>query len=82
MMLGDDAGLLKLLFHRCTRELLGVHAIGLRATEIIHIGQAVMFHNESVEYFRDMVFHYPNPAGGAQGRSTRRSKQNLTCNPS
>jgi NAD(P) transhydrogenase len=43
MMLGDEVGMLKLLFHRETRELLGVHTLGQRATEIIHIGQAVLF---------------------------------------
>lgn len=62
MMLGDDAGMLKLLFDRETRKLLGVHAIGQRATEIIHIGQAVIFYSGSVEYFRDMVFNYPTLA--------------------
>jgi NAD(P) transhydrogenase len=62
MMLGDEAGMLKLLFHRETRKLLGVHGIGQRATEIIHIGQAVMFYGGTVEYFRDMVFNYPTLA--------------------
>ena len=51
MMLGDEAGTLKLLFDPQTRKLLGVHAIGQRATEIIHIGQAVMFYGGSVEQF-------------------------------
>jgi NAD(P) transhydrogenase len=41
---------------------LGVHALGQRATEIIHIGQAVLFFGGSVEYFRDMVFNYPTLA--------------------
>jgi len=62
MMLGDEVGMLKLLFHRETRVLLGVHALGQRATEIIHIGQAVLFYRGSVEYFRDMVFNYPTLA--------------------
>jgi NAD(P) transhydrogenase len=62
MMLGDEAGMLKLLFDRQTRRLLGVHALGQRATEIIHIGQAVLFYGGSVEYFRDMVFNYPTLA--------------------
>jgi NAD(P) transhydrogenase len=62
MMLGDDAGMLKVLFHRETHKLLGVHALGQRATEIIHIGQAVLFYGGSVEYFRDMVFNYPTLA--------------------
>ena len=62
MMLGDDMGMLKLLFHRETRKLLGVHALGQRATEIIHIGQAVIFYGGTLEYFRDTVFNYPTLA--------------------
>jgi NAD(P) transhydrogenase len=62
MMLGDETGMLKLLFDRQTRKLLGVHALGQRATEIIHIGQAVLFYGGTVEYFRDMVFNYPTLA--------------------
>jgi NAD(P) transhydrogenase len=41
-LIGDETGMVKLLFHRHTRALLGVHAIGEGATELIHIGQAVM----------------------------------------
>ena len=59
---GDQTGLLKLLFHRETLELLGVHAIGDSATEIIHIGQAVMRLGGTLEYFRDTVFNYPTMA--------------------
>ena len=62
MMLGDETGMLKLLFNRNTRKLLGVHAIGQRATEIIHIGQAVLAYGGSIEYFRDTVFNYPTLA--------------------
>jgi NAD(P) transhydrogenase len=62
MMLGDEAGMLKLLFDRQTRKLLGAHALGQRATEIIHIGQAVLFYGGTIEYFRDMVFNYPTLA--------------------
>jgi len=54
--------MLKLLFHRETLELLGVHAIGQRATEIIHIGQAVLAFEGTIEYFRDAVFNYPTLA--------------------
>lgn len=61
-IVGDHTGLLKLLFHRETRELLGVHAIGETATEIIHIGQAVMALGGTLEYFRDTVFNYPTMA--------------------
>lgn len=62
MMLGDESGMLKLLLDRNTRKLLGVHVIGQRATEIIHIGQAVLSYGGSVEYFRDTVFNYPTLA--------------------
>ncbi|HTZ73390.1 MAG TPA: Si-specific NAD(P)(+) transhydrogenase [Candidatus Aquilonibacter sp.] len=62
MMLGDENGMLKVLFDRNTLKLLGVHAIGQRATEIIHIGQAVLAFGGTVEYFRDTVFNYPTLA--------------------
>ena len=61
-ILGDDTGLLKLLFHRETRKILGVHCIGATATEIIHIGQTVMAFDGTIEYFRDAVFNYPTMA--------------------
>lgn len=61
-MLGDDQGMLKLLFHPESLQVLGVHAIGDRAAEIIHIGQAVMALGGTVEYFRDAVFNYPTLA--------------------
>lgn len=62
MMLGDESGMLKLLFDRHTRKLLGVHVIGQRATEIIHIGQAVLYYGGTIDYFRDTVFNYPTLA--------------------
>lgn len=62
MMLGDETGMLKLLFDRNSRKLLGAHAIGQRATEIIHIGQAVISYGGSIEYFRDAIFNYPTLA--------------------
>jgi NAD(P) transhydrogenase len=61
-MIGDDSGLLKLLFDPATLRLLGVHAIGERATEIIHIGQAVLALGATIAYFRDTVFNYPTLA--------------------
>jgi NAD(P) transhydrogenase len=61
-IVGDHSGMLKLLFHRETRKLLGVHAIGESATEIIHIGQAVMTLGGTLDYFRDTVFNYPTMA--------------------
>jgi len=59
---GDQTGLLKLLFHHRTRTLLGVHAIGEGATELIHIGQAVMAYGGKIDYFIDTVFNYPTLA--------------------
>ena len=61
-ILGDHTGILKLLFHRDSLQLLGVHIIGESATELIHIGQAVLAHSGSVAYFRDNVFNYPTLA--------------------
>ena len=61
-LIGDDRGMLKLLFHCQTRELLGVHAIGEGATELIHIGQAVMANHGKIDYFIDTVFNYPTLA--------------------
>jgi NAD(P) transhydrogenase len=61
-MLGDDQGLLKLVFDPDSLKLLGVHAIGDRAAEIVHIGQVVLTFGASIEYFRDAVFNYPTLA--------------------
>ena len=59
---GDTTGRLKLIFHRDTRKVLGVHIIGEGATELVHIGQAVMTLNGTVDYFIDTVFNYPTLA--------------------
>ncbi len=59
---GDTTGRLKLIFHRETKELLGVHIIGEGATELLHIGQAVLSLNGTVEYFVNTVFNYPTLA--------------------
>jgi NAD(P) transhydrogenase len=61
-MLGVEAGLLKLLFDPKSRKLLGVHIFGEYATEIVHIGQAVIAFGGTIEYFRDSVFNYPTMA--------------------
>jgi NAD(P) transhydrogenase len=61
-LIGDETGMLKLLFHRYTKHLLGVHAIGEGATELIHIGQAVMAFHGKIDYFIDTVFNYPTLA--------------------
>jgi NAD(P) transhydrogenase len=61
-LLGDEIGMLKLLIHQDTRSVLGVHAIGTGATELIHIGQAVMAFNGTADYFVNTVFNYPTLA--------------------
>ena len=59
---GDLDGLLKVIFHRDTLELLGVHIIGEGATELIHIGQAVLTYGGKVDFFVHNVFNYPTLA--------------------
>lgn len=61
-IMGDNTGFFKMLFHRETRSLLGVHAIGTGATELIHIGQAVMGLGGGLDYFLKTVFNYPTLA--------------------
>jgi NAD(P) transhydrogenase len=59
---GDTTGRLKLIFHRDTLEILGVHIIGEGASELLHIGQAVMILKGKVDYFVNTVFNYPTLA--------------------
>jgi NAD(P) transhydrogenase len=61
-IIGDSIGMLKILFHRETRELLGVHIIGESASELIHIGQAAMSLGGRIDYFVNTVFNYPTLA--------------------
>ena len=61
-IIGDDSGLLKLLFHTETRKLLGIHIIGEGASELVHIGQAVLALGGTVDYFVETVFNYPTLA--------------------
>jgi NAD(P) transhydrogenase len=61
-MLGDQHGFLKMLFHTDTGRLLGIHALGVHASELIHIGQAVMNFGGGLDYFVDTVFNYPTLA--------------------
>jgi NAD(P) transhydrogenase len=61
-LLGDTAGMLKLLVHEENRQILGVHAIGTGATELIHIGQSVLAFKGTVDYFINSVFNYPTLA--------------------
>jgi len=61
-ILGDQTGRLKLLFDPRDLKLLGIHIIGEGATELVHIGQAIMNTGATIEYFRDTVFNYPTLA--------------------
>ncbi|MCL4126752.1 UNVERIFIED_CONTAM: hypothetical protein GTU68_029689, partial [Idotea baltica] len=61
-ILGEKDGLLKVLFHRESYKVLGVHIIGEYSTELIHIGQAVMQFDAGLRYLRDAVFNYPTLA--------------------
>jgi NAD(P) transhydrogenase len=58
-IVGDDTGLLKLLVHADSRKLLGVHVFGTSATELVHLGQAVMASDMTVDYLVDAVFNVP-----------------------
>jgi len=59
---GDTTGRLKIIFHRDTLAILGVHIIGEGASELLHIGQAVMTLNGTINYFVETVFNYPTLA--------------------
>jgi NAD(P) transhydrogenase len=61
-MMGVDTGLLKVIFHRETLKILGVHAFGENAAEIVHIGQVALELGGTIEYFRDASFNYPTLA--------------------
>lgn len=61
-ILGDETGMLKLIFHRESRKLLAAHAIGTGATELIHIAQAVVTLEGTLDYFLTSVFNYPTLA--------------------
>jgi NAD(P) transhydrogenase len=58
-LIGDDLGMLKILFHRETEQLLGVHIIGEGAADIIHLGQAVLALKGGLRYLTGCVFNYP-----------------------
>ena len=62
---GDPVGMLKILFHRESRQLLGIHCFGDQAAEIVHIGQAIMNQEgeaNSLNYFINTTFNYPTMA--------------------
>jgi NAD(P) transhydrogenase len=58
-IVGDKDGIIKLVVERGTRRVLGCHCIGERATELVHIGQAVMLLEGTIDAFIEMVFNYP-----------------------
>ena len=60
-----QTGSLKILFHRETKEILGIHCFGERASEIVHIGQAIMQQKgegNTIDYFVNTTFNYPTMA--------------------
>jgi len=62
---GQTVGMLKLLFHRDTLAILGIHCFGANASEIVHIGQAIMYQqppNNTIDYFAKTTFNYPTMA--------------------
>ncbi|MGP1931965.1 MAG: Si-specific NAD(P)(+) transhydrogenase, partial [Arsenophonus sp. ET-DL12-MAG3] len=62
---GMNIGSLKILFHRETLKILGIHCFGERASEIIHIGQAIMEQKDegnTIKYFINTTFNYPTMA--------------------
>lgn len=61
-ILGDEDGMLKMLIHQETHKILGVHIMGTQATELIHIGQAVMALDGTAEFFINNVFNFPTLA--------------------
>ncbi|MFT5701572.1 MAG: NAD(P) transhydrogenase [Desulforhopalus sp.] len=56
---GESEGMLKMIVHKDTREILGVHILGGGATEIIHIAQMALFYNAKIDIFIDNIFNYP-----------------------
>lgn len=61
-IMGLESGMLKMIFSLKTRRLLGIHIVGEGATELIHIGQAVLNLKGTVEYFVENTFNYPTLA--------------------
>ena len=61
-IMGLEAGMMKMLFALKTRRLLGVHIVGEGATELIHIGQAVLNLGGTLDYFVENTFNYPTLA--------------------
>ncbi len=73
-IIGDVTGLLKLIFHSETRELLGVHIIGEGASELIHIGQAVLSFGGTSRLLHQHRVQLSDPGRMLQGRGVRRGQ--------
>jgi NAD(P) transhydrogenase len=58
-IIGDRDGVIKLVVERATKKILGCHCIGERASELVHVGQAVMLLDGTIDAFIEMVFNYP-----------------------
>jgi NAD(P) transhydrogenase len=61
-IIGDASGLLKLVFSPDDRRLLGVHALGEMASELVHVGQGCLYYGGTLDYFIQAVFNYPTLA--------------------
>ncbi|RDB31448.1 Si-specific NAD(P)(+) transhydrogenase [Candidatus Similichlamydia laticola] len=55
----NEMGLLKMLICKKTRKIMGVHIVGRRATELVHLGQIAIHFNATVDFFADRIFNYP-----------------------
>ena len=78
-LLGDALGMLKLLIHQDTHKLLGVHAIGAGATELIHIGQAVMALDGRRRVLHQQRLQLPDAGRVLQGGGVQRAEQAEPC---
>ncbi|CDR34035.1 Si-specific NAD(P)(+) transhydrogenase [Criblamydia sequanensis] len=61
-IVGGTSGLMKLIFHKETLEILGIHVIGRNAAEVVHIGQVAVSFHAKIDYFIDQIFNYPTYA--------------------
>ncbi len=58
-IIGDNTGLMKLIFHKDSQKLLGAHSVGTAATEIIHVAAAAIHFEADINYFLESIFNYP-----------------------
>lgn len=72
---GESEGMLKMIVHRDTREILGVHIIGGGATEVVHIAQIALLHNAKIDIFIDNIFNYPTYSEALQIAALSASNQ-------